>query len=116
MRCEESHPRSHTRSHQTRLGRSGATATISIPVACNRYNIKVDTRRMCPSCRAFITTSDKTCPIGFETPRLRRSQLYTITVSNARWSSADKTEYTWSFTQREANSSNYQIELPYRGD
>jgi len=24
--------------------------------------VKVDKRRMCPQCRAFITTSDKVCP------------------------------------------------------
>ena len=27
-----------------------------------RYNSAVETRRMCPNCRAFITTSDKVCP------------------------------------------------------
>jgi rhomboid protease GluP len=27
-----------------------------------RYNRSVETRRMCPNCRAFITTSDKVCP------------------------------------------------------
>ena len=27
-----------------------------------RYNECVETRRMCPNCRAFITTSDKVCP------------------------------------------------------
>src|SRR5678815_18453 len=26
------------------------------------YNECVETRRMCPNCRAFITTSDKVCP------------------------------------------------------
>src|SRR5271163_1745932 len=26
------------------------------------YNRSVDTRRMCPNCRAFVTTSDKVCP------------------------------------------------------
>src|SRR5579872_6832821 len=28
----------------------------------DRYNEFVETRRMCPNCRAFITTSDKVCP------------------------------------------------------
>lgn len=30
--------------------------------ARDRYNECVETRRMCPNCRAFITTSDKVCP------------------------------------------------------
>ena len=33
-----------------------------IPPSCARYNECVETRRMCPNCRAFITTSDKVCP------------------------------------------------------
>ena len=32
------------------------------PPLCDRYNECVETRRMCPNCRAFITTSDKVCP------------------------------------------------------
>ncbi len=32
------------------------------PPTCDRYNECVETRRMCPNCRAFITTSDKVCP------------------------------------------------------
>jgi rhomboid protease GluP len=33
-----------------------------IPPPCARYNECVETRRMCPNCRAFITTDDKVCP------------------------------------------------------
>ena len=32
------------------------------PSLRDRYNECVETRRMCPNCRAFITTSDKVCP------------------------------------------------------
>src|SRR5450631_3527478 len=28
----------------------------------HRYNKAVEKRRMCPNCRAFITSSDRTCP------------------------------------------------------
>jgi rhomboid protease GluP len=40
-----------------------------------RYNECVETRRMCPNCRAFITTSDKVCPycdIKLEAPAVAR--------------------------------------------
>ena len=33
-----------------------------IPPSCARYNKCVESRRMCPNCRAFITTDDKVCP------------------------------------------------------
>jgi rhomboid protease GluP len=33
-----------------------------IPPPCARYNKCVESRRMCPNCRAFITTDDKVCP------------------------------------------------------
>ena len=32
------------------------------PALRDRYNECVETRRMCPNCRAFITTGDKVCP------------------------------------------------------
>ena len=33
---------------------------LRLPVG--RYNDEVETRRMCPNCRAFITSADKVCP------------------------------------------------------
>src|SRR5665213_2836173 len=41
----------------------------------NRYNECVETRRMCPNCRAFIPTSDKVCPychINLQAPAIAR--------------------------------------------
>jgi rhomboid protease GluP len=45
------------------------------PALRDRYNECVETRRMCPNCRAFITTSDKVCPycdIKLEAPAIAR--------------------------------------------
>src|SRR6202011_6111670 len=58
-------PKRDAPEHSAPLGRTYPEAAYTrAGPACNRdcTIASVDNRRMCPNCRAFITTSDKVCP------------------------------------------------------